>query len=259
MRRAALPLVTVLLAGACSVGTAVEPTVPTTATGSTPTSTVTTVPVETTSTEAASTSISTSLPATTVASPQFDWSSETLGAATRASMEGVSWRPGCPVPLDDLRLVRLVYWGFDDQPHWGQLVVNSDSVTAIVGAFQSLFESRFPIRQMRLVDDFGGDDEQSMAADNTSAFNCRLVPGSSAWSEHAYGRALDINPLENPWVHNGQVDPPSGAPWVDRTRSDPAMIAHGDAAWQAFIAVGWKWGGDWSSLKDYQHFSANGR
>ena len=259
MRRAALALVVMLLAGACSLATGVEPTVPTTAAGSTTTSPVTTLPVTTTSTEAASTTSSTSPPATTTSTPEFDWSSETLDAATRAGMEGVSWHADCPVSLDELRLVRLMYWGFDSQPHWGELVVNSDSVTPIVGAFRSLYESRFPIRQMRLVDDFAGDDELSMAADNTSAFNCRLVPGTSTWSEHAYGRAVDINPLENPWVREGQVDPPSAAPWVDRTRSDPAMIRHGDAVWQAFTAVGWKWGGDWTSLKDYQHFSANGR
>ncbi len=258
MRRAALALV-MLLAGACSPATGVEATVPTTHAGSTTTPPVTTLPVATTSTDAASTTSSTSPPATTTTTPEFDWSSEPLDAATRAGMEGVSWHADCPLSLDELRLVRLRYWGFDGRPHWGELVVHSDSVTPIVDAFRSLYESRFPIRQMRLVDEFAGDDEQSMAADNTSAFNCRLVPGTSTWSEHAYGRAVDINPLENPWVHEGQVDPPSAAPWVDRTGSDPAMIRHGDAVWQAFTAVGWKWGGDWTSLQDYQHFSANGR
>ena len=173
-------------------------------------------------------------------------------------MQDVSWRPGCPVAVSQLRLVRLTYWGFDRQSHWGALVVNSDSVTPITSAFRSLYQARFPIRQIRLVEDFAGSDERSMTADNTSAFNCRLVPGSSTWSQHAYGRAVDVDPLENPEVNNGQVDPPSAAPWADRTRSDPAMIRHGDAAWQAFAAVGWTWGGDWTSLKDYQHFSANG-
>lgn len=256
MRRAALTLV-VLLAGACSLAPVGETL--TTGGGSTTTSPATTLPAATTSTEVPSTTPSTSPPATIPSVPEFDWSSETLDAATRARMEGVSWHAGCPMSLDDLRRVRLMYWGFDGQAHWGELVVNSDSVTPIVGAFLSLYESRFPIRQMRLVDDFAGDDEQSMAADNTSAFNCRLVPGTSAWSEHAYGRAVDVNPLENPWVRDGQVDPPGAAPWADRTRSDPGMIRHGDAAWQAFIAVGWEWGGDWRTLKDYQHFSANGR
>lgn len=259
MSRAAVMLLAMLLAPACSVAGGGETTVPTGPPSAT-TSVVTTLPPPTTtSSQAPPTTPTTSLPTATTSIPGFDWSSETLDATTRVRMEGVSWRPGCPVSLDDLRLVSLRYWGFDGQPRWGELVVHSDSVTAIVDAFGSLYEARFPIRQMRLVDDFAGDDEQSMAADNTSAFNCRVVPGTSTWSEHAYGRAVDINPLENPWVRDGQVDPPGAAPWVDRTRSDPGMIRHGDAAWQAFIDVGWKWGGDWNSLKDYQHFSANGR
>ena len=111
---------------------------------------------------------------------------------------------------------------------------------------------------MRVVDDFGGDDERSMLADNTSAFNCRLVPGTSVWSQHAYGLAVDINPFENPEIQGGQADPPAAAAWADRSRSSPAMIKDGDAAWRAFRAIGWTWGGDWRSLKDYMHFSANG-
>jgi hypothetical protein len=173
-------------------------------------------------------------------------------------MTGRSWHRGCPVGLDGLRLIQLRYWGFDGTAHWGQLVVNADSVTVLVRAVRSLFEHRYPIRQMRLVDVFGADDEKSMAADNTSAFNCRLVPGTAVWSQHAFGRAVDVNPLENPEVVNGQVDPPSSAPWADRSRSVPGMIHHGDPTWNAFVAVGWKWGGDWNSPKDYQHFSANG-
>jgi poly-gamma-glutamate synthesis protein (capsule biosynthesis protein) len=123
---------------------------------------------------------------------------------------------------------------------------------------RALFDARFPIRQMRLVDYFGADDEVSMTADNTSAFNCRLVPGTSTWSQHAYGRAVDVDPLENPEINAGNIDSPSAAPWADRNQTRPGMIHHGDAAWRAFVSVGWKWGGDWSSLKDFQHFSANG-
>jgi hypothetical protein len=111
---------------------------------------------------------------------------------------------------------------------------------------------------MRPADDFGGDDERSMLADNTSAFNCRQVPGTTVWSQHAYGLAVDLNPFENPEVRYGTVDPPAVAAWADRVRSSPAMIARGDAAWRAFSEIGWSWGGDWSSLKYYQHFSANG-
>jgi hypothetical protein len=176
----------------------------------------------------------------------------------RERMTGRSWRRGCPVGLHSLRLLRLSYWGFDHAGHRGELVVNESAAAALTRAFRLLFAARYPIRQMRVVDDFGGADERSMLADNTSAFNCRLVSGTTSWSQHAYGLAVDINPVENPEINGGVVDPPAGAAWADRTRSSPAVIRHGDAAWNAFRAVGWGWGGDWSSLKDYQHFSANG-
>ena len=94
-----------------------------------------------------------------------------------------------------------------------------------------------------------------MLADNTSAFNCRLVPGASAWAQHAYGLAVDVNPFENPEIQDGKADPPTAVAWADRSRSNPAMISEGDAAWRA---IGWTGGGDWRSLKDYMHFSANG-
>lgn len=173
-------------------------------------------------------------------------------------MTGISWRPGCPLGLDQLRLLHLTYWGFDGQAHAGELVVNASAVTALTTAFSLIYAARYPIRQMRPVDDFGGDDESSMAADNTSAFNCRDVPGSNSWSMHAYGLAVDINPFENPMMTGGQADPPAAAAWADRARTSPAIIRHGDAVWQAFRAVGWYWGGDWASPIDYQHFSSNG-
>jgi len=169
-----------------------------------------------------------------------------------------TWRPGCPVGLDDLRLVSVSYWGFDQAPHTGVLVVHRDAAPAIVSALGRLFGARFPIRRMVLVDRYGADDERSMRADNTSAFNGRKVPGTDTWSQHAYGRAIDINPLENPAIVDGVVDPPQAAPYADRSRRAKGMIHAGDAAVRAFAAVGWKWGGDWHSLQDYQHFSANG-
>lgn len=113
-------------------------------------------------------------------------------------MTGVSWHTGCPVGLDDLGRLYLSYWGFDGRVHTGRLVANADSVQAVVGAFWALYLARFPIRQMTPVEAFSGDDEKSMAADNTSAFNCRIVPGTTVWSQHAYGRAVDVDPLENP-------------------------------------------------------------
>lgn len=176
----------------------------------------------------------------------------------RSRMTGVSWHPGCPVGLGELRLLRLGYWGFDHAIHQGQLIVNASAASSITTAFRLLFEAGFPIRQMRVVDDFGGDDERSMLADNTSAFNCRLVPGTKVWAQHAYGLAVDINPFENPEIRDGTADPPAAAAWADRSRPSPAMITAGDAAWRAFRAIGWTWGGDWRSLKDYMHFSANG-
>ena len=181
-----------------------------------------------------------------------------IDGPTRALMTGKTWRPGCPVPLARLRLVTVSYFGFDLRSHVGHLVVNADVTGPVVKALRTLYESRFRIRQMRLVDYFAGSDETSMVNDNTSAFNCRIVPNSTVWSQHAYGRALDLNPLENPEVQGGVVDPPGARPWADRSRLRPGMIMHGGVAWRAFEAVGWKWGGDWTSLKDYQHFSANG-
>ena len=188
----------------------------------------------------------------------FQASAAALTAATRNRMTGVSWQPGCPVSLGELRLLRLSYWGFDHAVHQGELIVNASAAASLTRAFALLFAARFPVRQMRVVDDFGGDDERSMLADNTSAFNCRLVPGTSTWAQHAYGLAVDINPFENPEISGDQVDPPAAAAWTDRSRSSPAMIREGDAVWHAFAAIGWTWGGDWRSLKDYQHFSANG-
>ena len=188
----------------------------------------------------------------------FQGSTSALTAAMRSRMTGVSWHPGCPVTLGGLRLLRLSYWGFDHAAHQGELIVSASAALSLTQAFRLLFEARFPIRQMRLVDDFGGDDERSMLADNTSAFNCRLVPGTSVWAQHAYGLAVDINPFENPEIQDGQADPPAAVAWADRSRSSPAMISEGDAAWRAFRAIGWTWGGDWRSLKDYMHFSANG-
>ena len=172
-------------------------------------------------------------------------------------MTGVSWHPGCPVTLSSLRVLRVRYWGFL-AAHQGELIVNASAAASLTQAFRLLFEARFPIRQMQVVDDFGGDDGRSMLADNTSAFNCWLVPGTSVWAQHAYGLAVDINPFENLEIQDGKADPPAAAAWVDRSRSSPAMISEADAAWRAYRAIGWTWGGDWRSLKDYMYFSANG-
>jgi hypothetical protein len=138
------------------------------------------------------------------------------------------------------------------------LVLHRSYTRPVITALRKLYQGRFPIRRMRPVEAYGSDDDRSMAADNSSAFNCRGVPGSSSWSEHAYGHAIDINPLENPEVRDGVVSPPGGRRYADRTKKAKGMIHAGDPAVRAFESVGWHWGGYWHSLKDYQHFSWNG-
>jgi hypothetical protein len=191
---------------------------------------------------------------------RFHGHAERIDAATRERMSGVSWHRGCPVGLDELRLLTVSHWGFDGGVHRGRLVVNRDAAAAMLGAMRTLFQLHYPIRQMRLVDAYGADDHRSMAADNTSAFNCRFVAGSGGdWSEHAYGRALDLNPLENPYVtESGYVSPPAGAPYADRSRHAQGLIHRGGPVVAAFAAAGWEWGGNWPWPKDYQHFSATG-
>ena len=169
-----------------------------------------------------------------------------------------SWRPGCPVAPPQLRLVRVSYWGFDHRPHIGSLVVNRRVAGEVVSVFRRLYAARFPIRRMVPVSRFRGNDDASMAADNTSAFNCRRVEGTSRWSMHAYGLAIDLNPVENPYVLGGQARPPAGRRYLDRTRYRPGMVTAGGVVVRAFGAVGWQWGGRWRWSPDYQHFSATG-
>lgn len=171
-----------------------------------------------------------------------------------------SWRPGCPVGLSGLRLVTLSHWNFAGAVRQGELVVHRAHAQRIVIVFRTLFERRFPIARMRLVDAYRADDDRSMAANNTSAFNCRFVSGTRRWSEHAYGRAIDVNPIQNPYVaSSGRVSPPAGARYADRSRGAPGMIHAGDRTVRAFAAIGWHWGGSWDGDKDYQHFSSTGR
>jgi len=171
-----------------------------------------------------------------------------------------SWRPGCPVRPSQLRRVRVRHWGFDSRPHTGSIVVNAAAVRDITVVFRRLYDARVPIRRLRPIDVYGGNDDRSMAADNTSAFNCRyaVAAGPRRWSAHAYGTAIDVNPRENPYVLGGKVRPPAGAAYLDRTRLRPGMAERGGVLVQAFAAVGWQWGGRWAASPDYQHFSADG-
>lgn len=163
------------------------------------------------------------------------------------------------MPVEQLRAVDATHLGVDGRAHTGQVIVHADLATTMVSILRDLYAARFPIARMQPIDAFGGDDNRSMSANNTSAFNCRPVTGGTGWSEHSYGRAIDVNPLVNPYVRGSTVLPPEGARYADRSRSDPGLIHGGDAAVQAFAARGWSWGGYWSSVKDYQHFSTTGR
>ena len=180
-----------------------------------------------------------------------------VSPVTRADLP-YSWRPGCPVGPAQLRRVRMSYWGFDRRPHTGTLIVHASAVSDVTRVFRRLYTARFPIRRMRSVDVYGGNDDRSMAADNTSAFNCRFVSGTSRWSMHSYGTAIDVNPVENPYVTGGRVSPPAGRAYVDRSRVRRGMAVEGGVLVRAFSAVGWQWGGRWRGTPDYQHFSTTG-
>jgi hypothetical protein len=172
---------------------------------------------------------------------------------------GVSWRPGCPVGPESLRLLRVSHVGYDGSQQVGEIVVHRDVAGAVVAIFRLLFDEKFPIERMRTVEAYGADDDASMADNNTSGFNCRFVAGGSSWSMHAYGRAIDLNPVVNPYVNGWIVDPPAGAAHLDRASPAPGKVTPGSIAVVAFGLRGWRWGGLWSGAKDYQHFSTNGR
>jgi hypothetical protein len=190
----------------------------------------------------------------------FRGSIGSIDPVSRERVIGSSWHPGCPVAVRDLRLLTVDHWGFDGAVHQGRIVVHRDVAADILRVFRLLFQARFPIQRMVPIDAYGGDDERSMAANNTSGFNCRSVKGRpGVWSQHAFGRAIDIDPVQNPYVGGGVVAPAAGRAYVDRSRHASGTILAGDAVVRAFASVGWGWGGTWSAPKDYQHFSANGR
>jgi poly-gamma-glutamate synthesis protein (capsule biosynthesis protein) len=166
---------------------------------------------------------------------------------------------GCPVPWRGLRYLQLSYVGFDGRSHTGELVLAAAYARDVVGVFRKLYDARWPIRRMRLVDAYGGDDNRSMAADNTSGFNCRRVKGSEEWSDHAFGAAIDLNPVQNPYVTASGIAPPGSRRFAAFDRAKGALVPEGtitsdDVVVRAFSAIGWEWGGTWAE-PDYQHFS----
>ena len=233
----------------------------TTEPATTTTSAATTTVQPTSTTGARPTTTATRPAPTTAATQPVPGGPPFSGTAVRVTAADLpsSWRPGCPVAPEDLRKLQLSFWGFDDQAHTGELVVHASEAQAIIEVFKRLYERRFPIRRMEVIDVYGGSDDASIAADNTSGFNCRsaVASGPPTWSAHAYGRAIDVNPVENPYILDGTVLPPAGAPYVDRRNVRPGMAVRGGELVAAFAAAGWSWGGVWAN-PDYQHFSAAG-
>lgn len=199
------------------------------------------------------------LAATPMASAAFRSLITPLSGAERRAMAPSVWREGCPVGLDDLRRVTVTHRGFDGHDHTGAVIVHNDVATDVAGIMRNLYTAGVPIRRMRPIQAYGGDDFASIEADNTSAFNCRTATGSGRWSNHAYGRAIDINPIENPWVEpGGVVFHTASRPYVSRRPRPGVAVGKGPLV-TAFSRAGWGWGGTWPGTKDYQHFSDDGR
>ncbi len=157
-------------------------------------------------------------------------------------------------------MLRLGYWGFDAKAHTGSMVVNGSVVTAVTQVFRTLYDERFPIKEMVPEDKYHGNDNAAAAADDTSGFNCRyaVAPGPPQWSVHAYGEAIDVNDVQNPYVYGSVIIPPAGKAYLDRSDVRPGMAVPGGELVEAFKSVGWYWGGRWTGSPDYQHFSLTG-
>jgi len=166
-----------------------------------------------------------------------------------------TWHEGCPVATEDLRQVTVAFWNFDRKPSRGLLLVHKDVANEVSDIFKDLFRHGFMIERISPIEEYNGNDDVSMAANNTSAFNCRDVTGQPGkFSNHSWGRAIYINPLTNPYVKGDKVLPPAGRQYLDRERVVPGAILRGGFVVKRFAEAGWNWGGDWRDLKDYQHF-----
>jgi hypothetical protein len=190
------------------------------------------------------------------ASPPFQASV----APVTAVQLGRSWHPGCPVGPAGLRRLRVSFVGFDGRAHTGELIVATRVTREVTSVFRRLYGDGFPIRRMRPISAYGASDDRSAAADNTSAFNCRyaVAAGPKRWSVHAYGEAIDVNDVENPYLLGSKVIPPAGRRYLDRSSYRAGMAVPGGVLVRAFASVGWLWGGRWTASPDWQHFSSTG-
>lgn len=170
-----------------------------------------------------------------------------------------TWRPGCPVPPGQLSWIRLSFWGFDHERHTGELLVRRSVAHPVVGVFRRLYRDRFPIEQMTITTKAEQHAPPTGDGNNTSAFNCRPTRGSTTFSQHAYGLAVDVNPFQNPYSKEDIVLPELASAYLRRGWDRPGMITPSGPVVRAFARIGWGWGGSWHSLKDRMHFSALGR
>jgi hypothetical protein len=170
-----------------------------------------------------------------------------------------TWTKGCPVAARDLSWVRLTFRGFDGARHTGELLVNRSAADGLVEVFRDLYDARFPIEEMRITAKAEQGAPPTGDGNDTSAFNCRAARGTTTYSQHAYGLAVDVNPFQNPYLKGDLVLPELAGAYRDRSWRRPGMILPDGAVVRAFARIGWGWGGSWHSLKDLQHFSANGR
>ena len=190
-----------------------------------------------------------------------DWSIEKITDPIFKRINGISYRENDTIGIDDLRYLRLLHTGFDGQTHVGELIVNRQIAETILTIMKTLYENRYPIEKMRLVDEYGGDDNCSMEDNNSSAFNYRVIAGTSTLSRHSLGLAIDINPRFNPYIRpgaNGEliVAPTGSEAYTDRQAAFAHKIDEDDLCYRLFTTHGFIWGGSWSTVKDYQHFEA---
>lgn len=181
-----------------------------------------------------------------------------IGPAVRARM-GTTWERGCPVPLSSLRYLRVTFRGFDGRAHTGELVVHREEAAGVVSVFRELFRVGYPIEAMRLPRSADLTARPTGDGNGTAGMVCRASRSSTEWSEHAYGRAIDVNPFMNPYQRGDLVLPERASSYLDRSWVRPGMVTADGVVVRAFARIGWTWGGTFTSVRDYMHFSATGR
>ena len=184
------------------------------------------------------------------------WISE-IDDALMARMKGKSYKYNCPIPVEDLRYVHVLHKDLQGNTHEGELVCNVYIAKDVLEIFRGLYEAGYPVERVRLVDDYDADDELSMRDNNSSCFNFRFITHSKKISKHGLGLAVDINTLYNPYVKGEHVEPSTAKEYTDRSKNFPYKIERGDLCFRLFAEHGFEWGGDWKSLKDYQHFEVS--